>query len=251
MSDFPAISVSQGERDLLRMRPASLPVMRQSWRDLAFIHWRVPAETIQQTLPAGLTVDTFDGSAWVGLVPFSMTNVRPTGLPAINGLSTFLECNVRTYVHTNGKGPGVWFYSLDAANPLACSIARHFFGLPYYPARMHCDVTKTSMHYESQRNAGGLDLILRVAFQQTEPEAALEGTFAWWCLERYLLYTVRKNTLYSGRVHHKPYTFQTATLEHLQLRDNQLHHSYALSAPEHIAVSPGVDVSVYPLQPVR
>lgn len=102
-------------------RPA---VMHQRWESLLFLHWRVPAATIQQTLPAGLTVDTFEGEAYLGISPFFMRQVRPTGLPAVPWLSDFLELNVRTYVYNADGVPGIWFYSLDCDQPLAVAGAR-------------------------------------------------------------------------------------------------------------------------------
>jgi len=98
----------------------------QSWSDLTFLHWRIEPESIQKLLPPGLTVETFDHSAWVGIVPFSMEKVRPWWAPAVPGISWFLETNVRTYVrHTNGD-TGVWFFSLDANSRLAVRVARTF-----------------------------------------------------------------------------------------------------------------------------
>jgi uncharacterized protein YqjF (DUF2071 family) len=104
--------------------PKQGTVMRQRWENLLFLHWRVDPAVIQRSLPAGLHVDTFEESAWIGIVPFAMRDVRPAGLPAIGPISNFLELNVRTYVHDERGVPGVWFYSLDCNQPLAVIIAR-------------------------------------------------------------------------------------------------------------------------------
>ena len=106
-------------------------MMHHAWRDLLFLHWRVDPERIQRTLPPGLTVDVFDGAAYVGIVPFFMCDIRPRGLPAMPGLSNFMELNVRTYVHDAQGTPGVWFYSLDCNSRLTVWGARRFFHLPY------------------------------------------------------------------------------------------------------------------------
>ena len=111
-------------------------VMRQNWRELLFLHWAFAPELIRPLIPRELELDLFEGKAYVGLVPFTMTGVRPTGLPAIAGLSSFHETNVRTYVHIDGRDPGVWFFSLDAANTIAVRLARGLFHLPYHRARM-------------------------------------------------------------------------------------------------------------------
>jgi uncharacterized protein YqjF (DUF2071 family) len=97
--------------------PASRPVMRMRWLDLLFAHWPAPVDAVRAQLPAGLTLDLFDGEAWLGVVPFKMADVAPRGVPALPWLSFFPELNVRTYVTLEGK-PGVWFFSLDCANPL-------------------------------------------------------------------------------------------------------------------------------------
>ena len=127
---------TMAQREAMRRRPKRGPVMYQRWYDLLFLHWAWDAAEIQATLPAGLTVDTFDGQAWLGVVPFAMSGVRPRGLPAVGGLSAFLELNLRTYVHAADGTPGVWFYSLDCEQRLAVMIARTLFGLPYRHARM-------------------------------------------------------------------------------------------------------------------
>jgi uncharacterized protein len=95
------------------------PVMFQRWLHLLFLHWPVEPRTIQSTLPPGLQVDTFSGQGWIGIVPFFMRGVRPVGLPSIVGPSNFLELNLRTYVRDRDGRPGIWFYSLDANQPLA------------------------------------------------------------------------------------------------------------------------------------
>ena len=123
------------QRAATRVRPARSPVMFQSWRHLLFLHWAWDPAAIQATLPAGLHVDTFDGRAYLGVVPFWMDAVRPRFCPLVPGLSWFLELNLRTYVHTADGTPGVWFYSLDCNQPVAVQLARSLFSLPYVHAR--------------------------------------------------------------------------------------------------------------------
>ncbi|MFG0295490.1 MAG: YqjF family protein, partial [Maioricimonas sp. JB045] len=119
------------QRLQLRERPPCRPVMYQSWQELLFLHWRIDTDIIQRTLPAGLHVDTCDGAAWLGVVPFLMRNIRPWWFCSVPGISNFLELNLRTYVCDDAGRPGVWFYSLDASQPLAVWAARTFFHLPY------------------------------------------------------------------------------------------------------------------------
>src|SRR2546425_10260967 len=113
------------------LRPNGRRAMFQRWADLLFLHWIVPADQITPLLPPVLTLDTFEGHAYIGLVPFTMTGVRPVWAPPVAPLSDFHETNVRTYVHLKGRDPGVWFFSLDAANTIAVRIARAVCKLPY------------------------------------------------------------------------------------------------------------------------
>src|SRR6185436_4929392 len=101
-------------------------VMAMDWEDLLFMHWAIPPELLSPLLPPGLTLDLFASEAWLGVVPFRMTGVRTRFTPGMPGLSRFPELNVRTYVVRDGV-PGVWFFSLDAANPVAVRGARQFF----------------------------------------------------------------------------------------------------------------------------
>ncbi len=123
------------DRLSIRTRPRGWPVMRQWWGKLLFMHWRIPAALLRPLIPARLSIDTFDGSAWIALVPFTMWGVRPSFAPPVPHLSAFHELNVRTYVHLDGV-PGVWFMSLEANRRLAVRGARTIFHLPYFDARM-------------------------------------------------------------------------------------------------------------------
>src|SRR2546421_4429518 len=112
-------------------------IMYQRWESLLFLHWRAEPERIQATLPLGLTVDTFNGDAYLGITPFFMLNVRPVGLPALPWISFFQELNVRTYAFDRTGTPGVWFYSLDCNRTAAALVARIIAGLPYFVANMN------------------------------------------------------------------------------------------------------------------
>ena len=195
-------------------RPAGRVAQRQSWRDLTFLHWRLPVAALRPLLPAALEIDTFEGDAFIGIVPFTMTGVRPLWAPAVPGISNFHETNVRTYVHREGKDPGVWFFSLEAASRVAVTIARTFWHLPYHHARMSLTRNQDgSLRYESQRRAPPpLPAICNVTARPTSrPEAATPGTLEHFLAERYVLYAdTGGGTLRRGRVHHVPYPLQTA-----------------------------------------
>ena len=123
-SSTPLCEVTLEERLRCCQPPQARPVGYHHWSDLLFLHWRVPAEMLQPLLPRGLTVDTWDGSAWVGLVAFHISRLRPWWSPVLPWISTFPETNIRTYVHREGRDPAVWFFSLDAARWLAVQAAR-------------------------------------------------------------------------------------------------------------------------------
>ena len=124
----------------------------QTWSHLLFAHWRVPAETLRPLIPAGLAVQEFDGSAWIGVIPF-LLDVRPRFVPLLPRVFRFPEINVRTYVEADGK-PGVWFFSLDAKNLLAVWAARKFFHLPYYKAQMQIELDGGDVRYATRRTNG-------------------------------------------------------------------------------------------------
>src|SRR3954469_13425595 len=136
--------------------PARPRIMTQTWHDLLFAHWPVDRAQLAALLPAGLELDLYDGEAWVGIVPFHMTNVAPRRVPSLPWVSAFAELNVRTYVHVGGK-PGVYFFSLDPANPRSVAAPRALFGLPYYSATMEVQQTADGVAYRSWRTTSGAE----------------------------------------------------------------------------------------------
>jgi uncharacterized protein YqjF (DUF2071 family) len=182
--------------------------MRQTWHDLLFAHWPIPAATMRPLVPSQLTLDTFDGQCWVGVVPFHMSGVSRRGFPALPGLSRFPELNVRTYVTSEGK-PGVYFFSLDAANLPAVWAARAFYHLPYFHAAMTAREEDGSIHYSSSRYRAAAEL--RGNYHPTsEARLAAKGSIEHWFTERYCLYTEYRGQLYCGEIHHQPWPLQSA-----------------------------------------
>ncbi len=232
----------------LSQAPPRAPVMFQSWRSLLFLHWRWDPAEIQATLPQGLTVHTFEGDAYLGVVPFLMRNVRPRFCPTVPGLSNFLELNLRTYVYDAQGQPGVWFYSLDANQWLAVKIARTLFRLPYFHATMTAQ-TRTSgdLDFLSKR-AGDSESGRFVYRGEGEAFSAEPGTLEYFLVERYLLFTTRARdgAIFTGRVHHQPYPLQLANPSELSLRLFPLSNFPQPGRPaDHQIFSPGVDVDIY------
>jgi uncharacterized protein YqjF (DUF2071 family) len=187
-------------------------VMTQTWHDLLFAHWTIDAAVLQEKVPRQLPLDTFDGRAWIGVVPFYMSNVAPRGIPALPWISAFPELNVRTYVTVDGK-PGVYFYSLDAANPIAVQIARRVAHLPYYTASMQVAENGPWIQYSSRRRvAKGTGAQFNGQYRPiAEPQSPVPGTLEYFLTERYCLYTVDR----AGRalrldIHHPPWPLQPA-----------------------------------------
>jgi Uncharacterized conserved protein len=238
-------------------RPPGRPAMRQSWRELFFFHWPVEPEALAPLLPPGLTLDTWQGTAYIGLVPFTMRGVRPVWAPPVRGLSDFHEVNVRTYVHFEGRDPGVWFFSLDAANAIAVRLARALWRLPYHFARMHLrrEDDDGTVDYGSERLwPGPTPGVCRMrARPEGTPTPARPGTLEFFLAERYLLYAFRGGTLYRGQVYHTPYPLQAARLLSLE---NTLVPAAGIgvanpASPALAHYAAGVDVDVFPLERVR
>ncbi len=207
--------------------------MAQVWHDLLFAHWPLAPERVRPHVPRELELDTFDGAAWVGVVPFRMSGVRLRGTPALPWLSAFPELNVRTYVVHGGR-PGVWFWSLDAANPLAVRLARAWFHLPYFDARMRCEAAGDGIRYASTRtHRGAQEARFAGEYRPSGPVAFAErGTLDHWLTERSCLYASnRRGELLRAEIHHGPWPLQPAEAE---LRENTL------------AAAVGIDLSDLP-----
>jgi uncharacterized protein YqjF (DUF2071 family) len=198
------------------------------------MHWRIEERVLRPLIPKGLEIDTFDGSAWIAITPFTMWDIRalPPFLPAIPGLSSMHEMNVRTYVFKD-RVPGVWFFSLDANSAAAVLAARTFFFLPYYHAEMELDQDGNTIKYSSVRS--------------DEPPAELQATWTigetlsfshpgsleFFLTERYCLYSERGGDLYRGRIHHEPWPLKNAALTFL---NSTMIESRGLPAPKNAPV---------------
>ncbi len=198
--------------------PARPWALEMHWHDLLFMHWPLPPAALRPLIPPPLQLDTFDGAAWIGVVPFRMSGVRPHYLPALPWVSAFPELNVRTYVTIDDK-PGVWFFSLDAANPLAVRAARLGFHLPYYDARMdvaHCGDGGDIVRYSSVRtHHGAPPAEFAARYRPTGPVSpAPAGGIERWLTERYCLYAgTPRGRIWRGEIHHARWPLQPAEAE--------------------------------------
>ena len=218
--------------------------MWHRWESLLFLHWRVSAERIQQTLPPGLTVDTYDGHAYVGIVPFLMRNVRPVGVPAIPWLSHFHELNVRTYAYDSDGVPGVWFYSLSCDQPLAVFAARALTGLNYLNASMWSKRGEV-IDYSCRRT--GSAVAARYRYRPLGPARIAEGdSLEFFLVERYYLFAIRRGSLIRGQVAHQPYAIRDAELQEWSAEPAHLDGFRKIAdEPVHICYADAVDVNIY------
>jgi uncharacterized protein len=230
-----------------RQQPSRLlPVMFQRWLHLLFLHWPIAPDLVQMTLPKGLLVDTFEGHAWLGIVPFFMRGVRPAGFISFPGISNFLELNLRTYVRDVSGRPGIWFYSLDANQMLAVWLARAAFALPYEFAEMKATISGDEIDYRSHRFGSGSSLRYRYRPTGRLGEARL-GSLEFFLIERYRLFARRGNKLYSGQVHHSPYQLRKVTVAQANPELFAMNgFRTPAERPAHMVYSERVDVTIYP-----
>ena len=187
-------------------------VMTQTWHDLLFAHWPLDAAVLREKIPSQFELDQFDGQAWLGVVPFHMSNVSPRGVPPLPWISAFPELNVRTYVRVGGV-PGVYFFSLDAANPAAVAIARTMFHLPYFSAAMKVEESDGWIDYASHRdtNSGPAAEFVGRYRPIGEPRPPVAGTLEYFLTERYCLFTLDASfRSYRLDIHHPPWPLQSA-----------------------------------------
>jgi hypothetical protein len=226
-------------------RPWPMPetpwMFAMTWSDLAFLHWRVDEAALRKLVPPSVELETFDASAWLGVVPFVMTGTRLRGIPPLPPFSRFPELNVRTYVTRDGR-PGIWFFSLDAASRLFVEGAKWRYKLPYHHAQMSHRRVGDQVHYESARPGGAFSGNYggRGDLFQAEP-----GTLEHFLTERYCLYTEDGGRVYRADIHHPPWDLQHAeaavdlnTMAPLPLPDER----------PHVLFSPRQDVVVWPLE---
>lgn len=239
--------IELSDRLAARKRPEGWPLMYQSWGNLLFMHWRLPADLIRPHIPEPVQIDTFDSSAWIAITPFELWNVRPIFVPPIPFFSDFCEINVRTYVYYENV-PGVWFFSLDANSVLAVLGARLFYSLPYHNAEMSLRRTGKSINFSSNRSNqehGGFDAAWFI--ENGEAKTSEPGSLEFFLTERYCLYTLYEHDLYRCRIHHQPWELGPARPENLS---TDLFSADGLPTPEGdpiLHAARPVDVEVWPL----
>ena len=199
--------------------------VRMVWHDLLFMHWRIDVGRLRPFVPPGLEIETFDGSAWLGIIPFTMSGIRHRVLPAIPGTSAFAELNARTYVRAPGPDgsprPGVWFFSLDASSLPAVLAARARYHLPYMNAAMHVERIAGAVQYASRRTAPfntftwgetrSREARFRARYRRAGAVDSPPGSPEHFLTDRYCLYSAgRTGRLYRAEIHHEPWPLHKA-----------------------------------------
>ncbi len=192
-----------------------MKVMQMDWLELCFLHWPVPIADLRPLIPAALEVDSYDGWAWLALVPFTMTGVKPIGWPDLPGISAFPEFNVRTYVRDRAVS-GVWFFSLDAGQRLAVRAARTFFHLPYFDASFERKWERGWCNYFMRRTHHRAPAVhFQGRFRPVgEVFRSQPGSLEAFLTERYWLFSQHPDgRLFRARVYHERWPLQPAEVE--------------------------------------
>lgn len=227
-------------------------VMGQVWSELLFAHWPIAAHIMRKLVPAGLELDTFEGQAWVGVVPFRMSNIRLFGLPPIPFAARFEELNVRTYVTLDGR-PGVYFFSLDANNPLAVATARSWYHLPYFNAKMVVTSEGNQINYYSQRTHRHFPPGEFAATYSPIGDVfqAQPGTLEYWLTARYCLYSAYRERIFRGEIHHAPWPLQLAQAN---FSTNTVAQSHGIELPDTAPLlhyAQRLEVRAWPIKRIR
>lgn len=228
-----------------RERPNETPIVHQNWRKLLFLHWKFDPEYIQSTLPKELTVDTYEGVAYVGIIPFLITDLKISNklsLPTF--FSKLYEMNVRTYVYDKNGTPGVWFYSLDINSAMATMAGRSYFYLPYLTAEISVKHAKELVDFTVSREANEQARYVYAA--QEEIEIPTPASLNFFLIERYILFAASDEKILSCQVNHKPYPLAEVDVRFFSedpIRWNNLKTSGL--PPDHAIYSPGVDVDIF------
>jgi hypothetical protein len=230
-------------------RPGGPVIGYQRWHSVLFLHWALPVEALRRHVPRRLRLDTYDGEAWLTAALLTVTGARLRPFPVVPGLSSFHEVNLRTYVHLDGKDPGVWFFSLDATSLLACGLARAALRLPYFFARARRSQVRDEHRFESTRVKLGKPPA-EIAASWRSIGALLEatpGSLEHFLTQRFFIYSPSAaGRLWREQVHHAPWPLFPAELVEVRQSLDEAHQLPFLPKRPLAHYSPGVDVEYFP-----
>ena len=238
------------DRLSIRRRPAGPPLMQHNWGKLLFMHWPIAKKLLRPLVPESLEIDTYNGSAWIGVTPFTLWDVRLSFTPPVPWLSDFHELNVRTYVHFKGV-PGVWFLSLDANSMTTVLGARSLYHLPYFYAQINLEEKGKSIYYNLERTgepSASFSAAWRIGKNLSEAEP---DTLEFFLVERYCLYSTDNENLYRSRIHHRPWPLRQAKL---LSHESTMIESHRLPTPDEdplLHYAEALEVDIWPLEKVE
>jgi len=239
------------DRLSIRQRPQRQPLMHQNWGKLLFMHWPIEEQLLRPLIPKALDIDTFNGSAWIAIAPFTMWDIRafPPFLPAVPGLSAMHELNVRTYVHFD-RVPGVWFLSLDCNSAAAVLGARTFFHLRYYNADIELDQEGKTIDYTLSRRENP-PAEFNASWEIGESLGhAHPGSLEFFLTERYCLYSEADNDIYRSRIYHQPWLLQQASLVSFESTMIESHGLLMPKGDPLLHYAEEISVEIWPLEGV-
>lgn len=226
-----------------------MKIMHQSWGKLLFMHWPIAADLLRPLIPQALEIETYDGSAWIAIVPFTMWDIRPLPpyMPSVPGLAAMHELNVRTYVQFD-REPGVWFFSLDCNSRVAVLAARTSFFLPYFNANIELKQEDKTISYHLERTdeptaafSAGWEIL--ETLPTSEP-----GSLEFFLTERYCLYSARKDKIYRARIRHQPWPLRRANLGAFESTMLEVHGLQTPNCPALLHYAEEVNVDIWPLE---
>jgi uncharacterized protein YqjF (DUF2071 family) len=237
------------ERLEVRHRPSGQPLMHQTWGKLLFMHWRIDAKLLRPLIPTELEIDTFDGSAWLAITPFTMWDIRafPPYIPPVPGLSSMHETNVRTHVHYD-RVPGVWFFSLDCNSAAAVLGARTFYHLPYLNAEIDFEQEEDTIDYWLERiEDPDAELAVTWTIGESLPYSH-PGSLEFFLTERYCLYTKHDDEIHRARIYHEPWPLRRASLDSLESTMIESHGLPTPSGDPLLHYAEEISVDIWPLE---
>lgn len=233
----------------MRHPPSTASIMYQEWRNLLFLHWKWDKDKIQEKLPEGLFVDTFEDNAYITILPFFIQNLRIAKLPPIPFLSDFIEVNVRTYVYDRNGIPGICFFSLDINSSMVTFFARQLFFLPYQKAKFISLITEKEISIFGQRNNKAMMNFNFSSKLETQKLIAKPDTLTFFLLERYVLFSFNKNQLYLEKIHHSPYLISEVHLKEYKNNLLEINNLQPFNQdPDSIHFCEGLNVDFFPLK---
>ncbi|HEX4668530.1 MAG TPA: DUF2071 domain-containing protein [Solirubrobacterales bacterium] len=223
--------------------------MGQTWAQLLFAHWPLTTQALEHVVPPQLRLDTYDGSAWIGITPFLVEGLRLRGTAPLPWVSSFAEINVRTYVSVGGK-PGIFFLSLDASSCAAVQAARPAYRLPYFRSRIATGADPEGFSFAAVRtSADGPPACFKARYGPAGEELVNRpGSLERWLAERYCLYTLdERQRILRGEIHHPPWPLRPAWAE-IETNTMAVPYGLSLQGPPLLHFSARQDVALWSLQ---